>query len=168
MIVRRPGGQPKSVCIRGHVFDADNTRISPEGWKECRACDREYHARKRMSPNYVPYVRDKSKDFAYYIRYKYKLSLDDFNGMYLRQNGCCAICQKPFGANKPCVDHDHETLKVRGLLCRPCNTSIGCLGESEEILLNALRYLGYDNFTMDSDIQPLIDRLNAAVPTPQQ
>ncbi len=28
-------------CIRGHLFDAANTRITEEGWQVCRACDRD-------------------------------------------------------------------------------------------------------------------------------
>lgn len=50
----------------------------------------------------------------------------------------CRICRK----RKPlCVDHDHKTKNVRGLLCRSCNAAIGALGDSYEGLLNAANYL---------------------------
>lgn len=39
------------------------------------------------------------------------------------QNACCAICKKPesYFVNKLAVDHNHRSLKVRGLLCYRCN-----------------------------------------------
>lgn len=39
------------------------------------------------------------------------------------------------------VDHDHETGKVRGLLCKSCNLAIGKFKESVEIVRRALAYL---------------------------
>ena len=35
---RRP---PKSECVNGHPFDEANTRITPQGFRECRACHRD-------------------------------------------------------------------------------------------------------------------------------
>jgi len=40
-----------------------------------------------------------------------------------------------------CIDHDHTTGKIRGLLCNPCNTAIGQLKDSKELLLKAIDYL---------------------------
>ena len=47
--------------------------------------------------------------------------------MYNNQNGCCAVCGKHQSEFKRIfdVDHDHVTGKVRGLLCRSCNTGLG-------------------------------------------
>jgi len=39
------------------------------------------------------------------------------------------------------IDHDHTTGVVRGVLCKPCNTGLGLLGDSEEGLSRALDYL---------------------------
>lgn len=39
------------------------------------------------------------------------------------------------------IDHDHETGKVRGLLCNNCNRAIGLLGDSVSTLLDAVEYL---------------------------
>lgn len=63
----------------------------------------------------------------YTIRYKYKMSTEDFDGMFASQSGLCAICGEPpmVGHNKKLhIDHDHATGKVRGLLCMHCNHSI--------------------------------------------
>lgn len=57
-----------------------------------------------------------------------------------RQGGVCALaCGRT--PKLLAVDHDHQTLRVRGLLCKPCNTGIGQLGDNEEGLTRALEYL---------------------------
>lgn len=68
--------------------------------------------------------------------------------MYVSQNGVCAICGKPEteksrkgNVRSLHVDHNHDTGKVRGLLCGKCNRSIGVLGDSVQILRNAVKYL---------------------------
>ena len=32
----------KKACVRGHPFDAVNTRVLPSGWRSCKACNRKY------------------------------------------------------------------------------------------------------------------------------
>lgn len=39
------------------------------------------------------------------------------------------------------MDHDHQTLVVRGLLCGKCNKGLGLLGDSVESLTRARDYL---------------------------
>ena len=57
----------------------------------------------------------------------YGISLDDYNKLFAQQGGKCAICEKPQSEfNYPFyVDHNHQTGKVRGLLCCGCNTGLG-------------------------------------------
>lgn len=42
--------------------------------------------------------------------------------LLLDQDGRCAICQKSLIVGKGVIDHDHETMLVRGVLCASCNT----------------------------------------------
>lgn len=51
----------------------------------------------------------------------------------------CAIC----GVNTVNLnlDHCHETGKIRGLLCRPCNTGLGMFRDNVEVLGSAMAYL---------------------------
>jgi hypothetical protein len=57
-------------------------------------------------------------------------------------NGTCDCCgtESPVEA-RWCVDHDHATGRVRGVLCSKCNTAIGKLGDTLEGVLRAVRYL---------------------------
>ena len=82
------------------------------------------------------------RDYSYQT--KYNFSVEEYNVMFEEQGGVCKICHLP-QTNKRfthlCVDHDHDTGKVRGLLCDPCNRAIGLLKDDERILLNAIEYL---------------------------
>ena len=53
-------------------------------------------------------------------------------------SSCCEICSSE---NNLCYDHDHITMKFRGVLCRSCNKAVGQLGDSVESLQRALDYL---------------------------
>ena len=60
--------------------------------------------------------------------------------MLLDQDSRCAICRNKW-KRKLYVDHCHQTNRVRGLLCGPCNTAIGLLGDNLEGVLRAVEYL---------------------------
>lgn len=72
------------------------------------------------------------------LRRLYKLTLEQFDEMILNQGGMCAICSK---SCKLVVDHDHESKKVRGLLCPTCNQGIGLLRDSSAVAQLAANYL---------------------------
>ena len=83
------------------------------------------------------------------LKHKYGMSVKDFDNLWEKQKGCCAICNKKLsndsGRNhrhdKVVVDHCHTTKKVRGLLCTMCNKGIGLLKDDKSIVKNALTYL---------------------------
>jgi hypothetical protein len=65
-----------------------------------------------------------------------------FNEMIAARQNKCDICGSELsGFREPCIDHDHATGKVRGMLCRGCNVGIGNLKDDPKILRAALRYL---------------------------
>lgn len=74
------------------------------------------------------------------------ITTSDYFRMYEEQGGRCAICERPLkvGAGKgksAAIDHDHETGKVRGLLCSQCNTALGLLQENLDTFWAAISYL---------------------------
>lgn len=80
--------------------------------------------------------KNKKKRMQYFIRYKYGIDYSNVEEMIAKQNNKCFICEKSFN-KAPCIDHDHETGKVRGLLCKLCNLS---LDGFEKIFKNNLQY----------------------------
>lgn len=75
-----------------------------------------------------------------HLKYMYGIGLEDFYKMLEEQDGKCAICGDT-PSYRLCVDHRHDTMKVRGLLCRPCNKAIGQLGDTPEGVKKAYDYL---------------------------
>ena len=104
----------------------------------CRLCLRVYNA-KRYANN--PTDR-KERD----LKRKYGLTIIQYEELKIKQNNRCAICARPpsranFREMVLHVDHDHETGKVRGLLCAKCNRLVGLAYNKSEILTKASDYL---------------------------
>lgn len=124
---------------------------------DCKCCVANYQSDRRNGPKREQILAEKRKfslehpelKRAHNYRTKYNLTLEDYNSKLNSQNGCCAIC----GATNPnnnqhkhlYVDHNHGTGKVRGLLCNPCNTTIGASQEDIERLIRCAEYLKIHN-----------------------
>lgn len=74
---------------------------------------------------------------------RYGMTLKGFESLERRQKSSCAICKitKPGGAGTWHVDHDHQTGKVRKLLCHSCNLGLGNLKDDASLLLMAAEYV---------------------------
>ena len=72
------------------------------------------------------------------LKSQYGLTLEQFDLLSKSQNYECRICNRKI---KLCVDHDHKTGKVRGLLCSRCNRCIGQFEENVIFLKNAIKYI---------------------------
>lgn len=73
---------------------------------------------------------------------KYGIPYGTYDRMLATQGGGCAVCGNPPPADKALhVDHDHETGKVRGLLCDLCNRGLGYFSDSADRLRDAADYL---------------------------
>lgn len=78
---------------------------------------------------------------------RYGITSEKYHELNQQQQQVCAICGlqneiSRHGTRKSlCVDHDHETGEVRGLLCTPCNVALGNLRDSVELLNKAIEYL---------------------------
>lgn len=74
------------------------------------------------------------------LKRKYGMTMEDYEQMLKSQNGKCSICNEE-KQETLCVDHDHNTGKVRGLLCRHCNHVVGFAKDNIDILNNVINYL---------------------------
>lgn len=69
---------------------------------------------------------------------------EQYDLLFVEQGGRCAVCRRPAEESRDGVlqrDHDHDTKKVRGLLCSQCNTALGLLGDNPATALAAAEYL---------------------------
>lgn len=82
----------------------------------------------------------KHSDRSAGLKQRYGITLDEFEEIARQQDYKCLICGEEPDGNLH-VDHDHQTGKIRGLLCGPCNRRLGFV-EDVEWLTAALEYLG--------------------------
>jgi hypothetical protein len=61
------------------------------------------------------------------LKRRYGITLEEYDALFVRQSGTCALCQRPPQRRRLAVDHDHETGEIRGLLCVTCNSMLGHL-----------------------------------------
>ena len=57
----------------------------------------------------------------------------------LMKNEQCNICGDTL--TKKCIDHDHMTKKIRGVLCNHCNTALGLFKDNISVMKDAIQYL---------------------------
>lgn len=128
--------------------------IGDDGRRPCHMCHRrklphEFHKNKArpdgLSPHcktcWAEYVDGKS------LVYRFGMTTDDFKLLLSNQGGGCAVCGQKIGMRKNgrhmrlCVDHCHDTGKVRGILCNSCNNGIGRFRDNPVLLRKAADYL---------------------------
>ena len=110
--------------------------------QRCRACSTNWRRRNKKSVDNKRFKRD------------YGISGDDYLELLAAQNGVCAICGEPETQTKKkhgtksllSVDHDHDTKKVRGLLCADCNLSVGWFEKIRANIPKIEAYLSDKNF----------------------
>jgi hypothetical protein len=76
---------------------------------------------------------------------KYDLTEEEYFEMLEFQDGGCAICRTPDNGKRRFldVDHDHETGRVRGLLCNRCNRLLSNARDDFALLEQAASYLAH-------------------------
>ena len=80
------------------------------------------------------------------LKSKYGMTLEQYDEMLTLQGNKCAICGRLDSGRRRdngsfLVDHNHETDAVRGLLCYPCNISIGLLRDDSSIMKKMVNYM---------------------------
>lgn len=105
-------------------------------WGYCQPCRREYERRN-------PRTRNKDERRRANAKYRYSLLPSELASMYEQQGHRCFTCGRHENdlSTKLNVDHDHDTGKIRGLLCGDCNRALGLIRDSVPTLHRMAEYL---------------------------
>lgn len=146
-LAERPTGPPKfcnQTCYRASrtLRNKDKVRkpatchpTRPHvGLGLCGLCYSKHHRNKNVEAYRMAARR-------YNLRKLYGLLEADYLQKYDQQNGLCSVCGEYFERWCLDIDHSHKTGKVRDLLCKPCNSGLGCYQDSIETLQKAIDYL---------------------------
>ncbi len=79
-----------------------------------------------------------------HLQSRYGISVEDFEKMLVEQQNKCYICYidvQETIKKRLCIDHDHDSGKIRKLLCTKCNTALGLVAENIQILENMITYI---------------------------
>jgi hypothetical protein len=126
--------------------ERDRERRQTPEYKERRL---EINRKYRLNHPYRPIVKEPKIiltkyeiDRAARVKRKYGIGVQDLQIMADKQNGKCCICKIDFDkTHVPCVDHDHRTGAIRGVLCNNCNLGLGRFFDNPEYLQAAANYL---------------------------
>lgn len=138
-------------CKKHGNLTLDQTYLVRNKWNYCSQCNSERNKRfyEKRKGNWYKYP----SNYVYFSKkQKLKISVGQYNEMYVKQNGLCAICKKPEMSRstrkesikknkKLAIDHCHITKKIRGLLCHNCNNLLGYAKDSKMLLNEAIKYL---------------------------
>lgn len=128
------------------------TRYDAGNWEWIDALKREpgetkkdFNARKWASRR----EREPEYESRRWLMRKYGLTPEQYEDMYVAQGGVCATCKQPetsvhhhtLTPKALAVDHCHATGVVRGLLCWSCNSTLGRVKDSPDLLRELAAYL---------------------------
>jgi len=144
-MARRKKGELTKCCTKCGKEKPSTAEYFPNKYKDhkvvglqahCKECKsaymKEYWARnkdkwKRYNKEWAEKNPERHRKIERRSRLKcrYGITDNEYQEMYDDQEGKCKICGKKISHEKLCIDHDHETERVRGLLCYSCNNFVG-------------------------------------------
>lgn len=144
-------GSCKSCHLAKHKIGHDpikakeaKVRYYKKNQQKC--IDRAAEWRKDNREQYNEYSRvnrDSIRARGYALKRKYGITLEQYEELLVRQNNCCAICDRHESQfkTKLAVDHSHKTHKIRGLLCTACNYRLVAKHEDPSLLRKIASYI---------------------------
>lgn len=126
-------------------FGRSNQRTSGLQSK-CRDCKKQ--ETKRGNEHYRHSLRPQVSYHSGSGSQRYYISRGEYERLLVEQGGACAICRQPETRrhkngtlHRLCIDHDHKTGAIRGLLCTRCNIAVGSFKDNPEHMERAIEYL---------------------------
>lgn len=132
----------------------DNFYVYPSGVVNsyCRPCSKEYDKNRTRTYSTVNLSEEQrlaklEKKAFNAKKHRYGLTQDEFIAKWEEQDRKCAVCgievvlRKDYGGEVACIDHDHITGKVRGILCGHCNRAAGFLKDDPDLMRKLAEYI---------------------------
>lgn len=146
--------EAKKAYMAEYLKTYQRRKLTPEEREERNRKRRERYA---SDPEFREKERQHARDYGQKnpqakrqsrLRVEFGITQQDYEAMLAKQNGACAICgatenkvKHPRARKFFCVDHDHKTGMVRGLLCHNCNFALGYFRDDPERIRRAADYL---------------------------
>lgn len=112
---------------------------------KCKECTTQLKAGfLEKNPTYFKdyHQRNKNRRNAQQRFRNYGLTDEQYKHIFIMQGERCAICwSKDHNSRNWHVDHDHQTGKVRGILCHDCNHMLGGARDNPTALARGVQYL---------------------------
>ena len=95
----------------------------------------------KNSNKMINYGKDAATLWKYHLRKTYNISVEEYEELLNIQRNECAICHCVLVKGNFSIDHNHNTGKVRGILCKQCNSFLGRIKDKQYIALGMYGYL---------------------------
>jgi len=139
--IRSPRHRALHAIAKAKYTAANRDRINRDRLPTARAYGSSAKG-KAVRAKYMASPEGKIKYTKAYLKRTYGMTLEQYTAQVLKQKGVCAICGRVNRAGRRLVvDHDHETGKVRELLCDPCNLVLGYMEDNVARLQAAISYV---------------------------
>lgn len=153
------------ICAKARAKRAAGRNIGADGLtpeqryykkniERCRARGRAFYWKQRKSSLSIAKLRKRWREWPKKhpsrirdknLRARYGITLIEWQALWEKQGRRCACCgTTERGKNDWATDHDHNTKKVRGIVCHSCNHNLGKLGDSlPELIRHVRMYVRY-------------------------
>ncbi len=133
------------TCVKHNVDGTIRSRKKPPSGTRCSITGCNFAAKRytdgfplckrhrldgTLTPSSTSEAVAKRKRKSQWKKLGIDITYEEYEELLKSQNNRCAICGRDFSIeNHACCDHNHETGKVRGILCNRCNFLMGCVDE---------------------------------------
>ena len=133
--------QPKSICKKCENKRNKEWRLKNPGYSTMKSRERrKTKAYKQMLEDRKEKRKTMTQEEKYNKKvydacWRYGITIEEYNKL----PKYCECCGQTEG--KLCIDHDHNTGEIRGVLCNNCNAALGMLKDNPILIKNLLKYV---------------------------